>query len=128
MPDLSGYRFTATHEWVRIDAGGATVGISDGAQAQLGDVIFVELPAVGTRLHAGEKFGVVESVKAASDLYAPVTGTVSDVNAALADNPELVNQSPYEAGWMLTLADVEEGGAALMDERAYLAQAEGEAG
>jgi glycine cleavage system H protein len=83
---------------------------------------------VGTRLHAGEKFGVVESVKAASDLYAPVTGTVSDVNAALADNPELVNQSPYEAGWMLTLADVEEGGAALMDERAYLAQAEGEAG
>jgi glycine cleavage system H protein len=124
MLDLSGYRFTATHEWVRLDARGATVGISDGAQSQLGDVIFAELPAVGTRLRAGEKFGVVESVKAASDLYTPVTGTVSEVNGALADSPERVNQSPYEAGWMLKLTDVEEGGVALMDETAYLAQAE----
>jgi glycine cleavage system H protein len=124
MPDLSGYRFTATHEWVRHDAGKVTVGISDGAQAQLGDVIFVELPAVGTRLRAGVKFGVVESVKAASDLYSPVSGTVSGVNDALTDTPELVNQSPYEAGWMVELTDVEDGGTELMDEAAYLAQAD----
>ncbi|MGD0832820.1 MAG: glycine cleavage system protein GcvH [Candidatus Dormibacteria bacterium] len=124
MPDLSGYRFTQTHEWVRLDAGTATVGISDGAQSQLGDVIFVELPAVGTRLRAGERFGVVESVKAASDLYAPLGGTVSEVNGTLAASPERVNHSPYEDGWMIRLTDVDESGASLMDEAAYLAQAE----
>jgi glycine cleavage system H protein len=121
MPDLSGYRFTQTHEWVRLEARTATVGISDGAQSQLGDVIFVELPAVGTRLRAGERFGVVESVKAASDLYAPVAGTVS---GALAAGPERVNQSPYAEGWMIKLTDVDESGATLMDEAAYLAQSE----
>ena len=119
MPDLAGYRFTATHEWVRVDDGRATVGISDHAQSQLGDVIFVELPPVGAALAAGDKFGAVESVKAASDLYTPVSGTVVEVNSALEDHPELVNNDPYGGGWMLRLEDVSGGGAELMDERAY---------
>lgn len=121
MPDLSMYRFTATHEWVRVDDGQATVGISDHAQSQLGDVIFVELPAVGAALKPGEKFGAVESVKAASDLYTPVAGTVVEVNAALEDQPELVNNDPYGAGWMVRLSDVSQEGAELMDESAYTA-------
>ena len=119
MPDLSAYRFSATHEWVQVADGRATVGISDHAQAQLGDVIFIELPAVGATLAAGEKFGAIESVKAASDLYAPVGGTVVEVNAALEDQPELVNNDPYGGGWMLRLGDVTGGGAELMDEAAY---------
>lgn len=121
MPDLAAYRFTSTHEWVRLDGGGATVGISDHAQSQLGDVIFVELPAVGTVLAHGDKFGAIESVKAASDLYAPVGGTVVEVNTALEDQPELVNNDPYEGGWMLRLDNVSEEGAALLDEAAYTA-------
>lgn len=119
MADLSSYRFTATHEWVRLENGGATIGISDHAQAQLGDVIFVELPAVGAALGAGEKFGAIESVKAASDLYAPVGGTVAAVNAALEDQPELVNNDPYGAGWMLRLEAAGDEAAQLMDEAAY---------
>ena len=119
MPDLAAYRFTSTHEWVRVDDGGATVGISDHAQSQLGDVIFVELPAVGTALGQGDKFGAIESVKAASDLYSPVAGTVIEVNAALEDQPELVNNEPYAGGWMLRLENVSDDDAALMDEEAY---------
>lgn len=119
MPDLSGYRFTATHEWVETADGGARVGITDFAQAQLGDVIFLELPEVGATLAAGERFGTVESVKAASDLYSPVGGRVAEVNGTIADAPELVNQDPYGAGWLLRLEDVDEAGAKLLDEAAY---------
>jgi len=119
MADLSAYRFTATHEWVKVEDGTATVGISDHAQSQLGDVIFLELPAVGTALDPGAKFGVIESVKAASDLYAPVGGTVSEVNDGLADKPELVNNDPYGQGWMLKLSDVKESGVELVDEAGY---------
>ena len=119
MPDLAAYRFTSTHEWVRRDNGGATVGISDHAQSQLGDVIFIELPAVGAALAPGDKFGAIESVKAASDLYTPVGGTVVEVNTALEDQPELVNNDPYGGGWMLRLENVSEEGAGLMDEAAY---------
>jgi glycine cleavage system H protein len=124
MPDLSGYRFTPTHEWVRRDGDTATVGISDHAQAQLGDVIFLDLPAVGARLTAGERFGAIESVKAASDLFAPVSGTVSEFNETLTDAPERVNTSPYEDGWLLRLRDVTEGDLELVDEATYLARAE----
>jgi len=81
VPDLSGFRFTATHEWVETVDGGARVGITDFAQAQLGDVIFLEMPEVGTTLKAGDRFGVIESVKAASDLFVPVGGRVAEVNA-----------------------------------------------
>jgi len=119
MPDLSNTRFAATHEWVTVQDGKATVGITDHAQAQLGDVIFVELPPVGTSLRAGDKFGVIESVKAASDLYLPVTGTVEEVNEALANRPEVVNSDPYGEGWMLRLDGVEVGGVELMDEKTY---------
>jgi glycine cleavage system H protein len=124
MPDLSGYRFTSTHEWVRRDGDTATVGISDHAQAQLGDVIFLDLPSVGAKLTAGARFGAIESVKAASDIYAPVTGTVTEVNESLAETPERVNTSPYEDGWLVRLGDVVDGELDLLDEAAYLAQAE----
>jgi len=119
VADLSNYRFTASHEWVRIEGPTATVGISDHAQAQLGDVIFLELPAVGTEVKAGAKFGAIESVKAASDLYAPVTGTVAEVNAALTERPELVNSDPYGEGWMLRLDSANADGADLLDEAGY---------
>ncbi len=119
MADLSNYRFTASHEWVRIEGSTATVGISDHAQAQLGDVIFLELPAVGTEVKAGAKFGAIESVKAASDLYAPVAGTVAEVNAALTERPELVNSDPYGEGWMLRLDSASADGADLLDEAGY---------
>ena len=124
MPDLSGYRFTPTHEWVRREGDTATVGISAHAQAQLGDVIFLDLPAVGAKLTAGERFGAIESVKAASDLYAPVSGTVSEFNETLTDSPERVNASPYAEGWLLRLRDVTDGGVELVDEATYLARAE----
>jgi len=119
VPDLSSYRFTSTHEWVRSVDGGVRVGISDYAQAQLGDVIFLELPDVGSTLAPGDRFGVIESVKAASDLYAPVGGRVAEVNPVLADTPETVNSDPYQAGWMLRLEDVVEGGVELLDEASY---------
>ena len=119
MADLSNYRFTPSHEWVRVEGSKATVGISDHAQAQLGDVIFLELPPVGTEVKAGAKFGAIESVKAASDLYAPVGGTVAEVNGALTDHPELVNADPYGDGWMLRLNDASDDGADLLDEAGY---------
>jgi glycine cleavage system H protein len=119
VPDLSAFRFTATHEWVETVDGGARVGITDFAQAQLGDVIFLELPEVGATLKAGERFGTVESVKAASDLYVPVGGRVAEVNGALGDAPELVNQDPYGAGWLLRLEAVDEAGSKLLDETEY---------
>jgi glycine cleavage system H protein len=116
VPDLSGYRFTASHEWID---GSSRVGISDYAQAQLGDVIFLELPEVGRTLSAGERFGVIESVKAASDLYSPVGGRVAEVNQALVDAPEKVNAEPYGQGWLIRLEDVDEAGAELLDLAAY---------
>ena len=94
-------QYIDTHEWIRVADG--RVGISAFAQDELGDVVFVELPEVGTDLAKDEEFGVVESIKAVSDLYAPVSGTVTAVNDALADSPELVNEDPYGEGWMLEL-------------------------
>ena len=120
MPDLSEYRFTESHEWVHLEGGVATVGISDHAQSELGDVIFVELPAVGAVLKPGEKFGTIESVKAASDLYAPVGGTVTGVNDQLGDAPERVNADPYGEGWMIRLNNVDDS-ATLLDEAGYRA-------
>lgn len=100
----SDLKYAKSHEWLKVAADGtALVGITDHAQNSLGDITFVQLPKVGTALRAGETFGVVESVKAASDVYAPVAGTVLEINPALDANPEKVNQSPYEAGWMLKL-------------------------
>ena len=97
-------RYAKSHEWLKVAADGtALVGISDYAQNSLGDITFIQLPKVGASIKAGETFGVVESVKAASDVYAPVAGTVVEINKALEANPEKVNGSPYADGWMLKL-------------------------
>lgn len=95
----SNLRYASTHEWAALDDDVATVGISDFAQESLGDVVFVELPEVGQLVRAGEEAAVVESVKAAADVYSPVTGTVLAVNEALGEAPELVNEAPYGDGW-----------------------------
>ena len=99
-PDL---QYTKEHEWARIEGTRIVVGITDFAQEELGDVVFVELPPVHTTVEANGTFGVVESVKAVSDLYAPVSGTVIAVNHALEDRPELVNEAPYGDGWMIAI-------------------------
>lgn len=97
----SALMFTETHEWVLDNGDGTvTIGISNQAQQLLGDVVFVDLPEVGDGTEAGEAFSLVESVKAASDLYAPVTGEIIEINEELADSPELINESPYSAGWI----------------------------
>jgi glycine cleavage system H protein len=96
-------RYLETHEWARTEDGTVRVGISDFAQDELGDVVFVELPEAGTEVTAGEAFGVVESIKAVSDLYAPVSGTVEATNERLFDEPELVNEDPFGDGWMLAV-------------------------
>ena len=97
-------RYTKQHEWVRLEGDRATIGITDYAQQQLGDIVFVELPPVGKTFEKGEPFGVVESVKAVADLYAPIGGEVVEVNAGLADRPEQVNEDCYGDGWMVVLA------------------------
>ena len=113
-------RYTKAHEWVRLDGDLATVGITKYAADQLGDVVFVELPDAGRALDQFAAFGVVESVKAVSDLYAPVAGDVAETNAALADAPELVNQDPFGAGWMIRIRVSNEGQVAeLLDAAAY---------
>lgn len=104
-------KYGSTHEWARLEADGTvTVGISDHAQEALGDVVFVELPEVGAELNASEEAGVVESVKAASDYYAPISGEVIAVNQQLEDEPEIINSEPYDDGWIFKLkpADVSE--------------------
>ncbi len=117
---MSGLKYSKDHEWVRVDGDVGTVGISDYAQEQLGDVVYVELPEVGRTVAQNEEAAVVESVKAASEVYAPVSGEVAEVNQALEDDPALVNGDPTGAGWFLKLrlsAPGELDG--LMDEAAY---------
>ena len=113
-------KYTREHEWCRIKDRRAVVGITDHAQDQLGDIVYVELPAVGDPVKKGESFGVVESTKAVSELFAPVTGKVVEVNDPLSDAPESINEDPYEEGWMIKVemsdaAEVE----ALLDAAAY---------
>ncbi len=98
-----GLKYSREHEWVKVVGSVAIVGITDFAQSELGDVVYVELPEVGVEVEANNTFGVVESVKAVSDLYAPVTGTVTEVNEELNDAPELVNSDPFEDAWMLRI-------------------------
>jgi glycine cleavage system H protein len=115
-------RFTKDHEWIRLEGDVATVGITDHAQTALGDVVFVDLPEAGRDVTEGEAIAVVESVKAASDVYAPVAGRVVESNAALAENPALVNTAPTGEGWFFKLEGVDAATvAALMDEAAYAA-------
>jgi len=113
-------RYTKDHEWIKVEGGIGIVGITEYAQGELGDVVFVELPAAGTAVKAHATFGTIEAVKAVSDLYAPVSGTVTEVNPELAKTPEIVNKDPYGKGWMvkIRIADPSEV-AALMDASAY---------
>ena len=116
---MAGRFYTKTHEWLTAEGKTVTIGITDFAQAQLGDVVFLELPNPGRKLEAGESFGVVESVKAASDLYSPVSGRVSAVNDKLAGKPELINSDPYGDGWILKLELAGELPKDMLDEAAY---------
>jgi glycine cleavage system H protein len=112
---------------VQVDGDVATIGITDFAQSQLGDVVFLELPSVGRMLEAGDSFGVVESVKAASDLYSPVAGAVVEVNEALGDAPETVNREPFGGGWLIKVRLNGDLGEGLLDEAGYKALTEGQA-
>jgi glycine cleavage system H protein len=119
------YRYTKEHEWIDAKNDSATIGITDYAQHELGDVVFVEVPAVGTKITAGKTFGSVESVKAVSDIYAPVSGEVTEPNAALTNTPDLINTDPHGAGWLIKIklsntAEVN----SLMDAAAYEAYIE----
>ncbi|MFN7977932.1 MAG: glycine cleavage system protein GcvH [Vicinamibacterales bacterium] len=115
----SDLKYTKDHEWVRIDGSTGTVGITHFAQQQLGDVVYVDLPEVGTTLTVGQAFGTIESVKAVSELFAPVAGTVTEVNTALKDRPDAVNSQPHES-WMIKVALSNAGDAdALLDSAAY---------
>jgi glycine cleavage system H protein len=112
--------YTDEHEWIDVEGESATVGITDYAQEQLGDIVFVELPSVGTELEKGGDAAVVESVKAASDVYSPISGEVTEVNGALEDEPALVNSSPEEEGWFFRLSITDSSELkGLMDENAY---------
>ena len=117
---MSEMRFSKDREWIRTDGDGATIGITDHAQNALGDVVFVDLPELGRIVASGEACAVVESVKAASDVYAPIAGKIIEVNSALSDDPGLVNREPTEGGWFFRIepADADEI-AVLMDEGAY---------
>lgn len=113
-------RYTKDHEWVRLEGSTATIGITDFAQRELGDIVYVEVETVGKALHANDVFGTVEAVKTVSDLFLPVSGTITELNEALANSPELVNTDPYGEGWMVKMtvdntADVDQ----LLDARAY---------
>lgn len=115
-------RYAASHEWIKVEDGTGTVGISDHAQSELSDVVFVELPRVGAKVSAGAVVATIESVKAASDIYTPVSGEIAEVNAELAKKPELVNKDPYGAAWLfkVKLSAPEEAGK-LLDAAAYKA-------
>ncbi|MEQ8964240.1 MAG: glycine cleavage system protein GcvH [Azospirillaceae bacterium] len=122
---MSTTKFTKDHEWIRVENGVATVGITDHAQNQLGDIVFVELPEIGKDVAKGDDAAVVESVKAASEVYAPVAGKVTEVNEALADDPSLVNTDPTGGGWFLKLEIADPSQLdGLMDEAAYASYVE----
>jgi glycine cleavage system H protein len=119
-------RYSSDHEWARVEDGVVRIGITDYAQDALGDVVFVQVPTVGTEVKAGERFSEVESTKSVSDIYAPITGTIVEVNSDLADEPQRVNEDPYGEGWLCVLepADLSELDA-LLDAAAYQALVEG---
>jgi glycine cleavage system H protein len=118
--NLTARKYSKDHEWVKVDGKVATVGITDFAQAALGDVVFADLPEVGRSLASGESFGSVESVKAASDVYSPISGKVTEVNSKLKDEPSLLNKSPYDDAWLVKLnISNEQDLSKLMDHAAY---------
>lgn len=113
-------KYTQDHEWAKLDGGIATIGITDHAQSALGDVVFVDLPKVGRSLKKGETFGVVESIKAVSDLYSPVSGKVTGVNSALTDDPSTINRDPHQTAWLIKIEVTDPASLSdLMDAQAY---------
>ncbi|MCK3770372.1 glycine cleavage system protein GcvH [Microbacterium aerolatum] len=125
MTDLSALKYTDEHEWLAVDGTTATVGITDYAADKLGDVVFVELPAVGIEITAGSVVGEIESTKSVGELYAPLAGTVVEVNDAVVDDPSLVNAEPFEGGWLIKLTIADGAADELLDRDAYTALTEG---
>jgi glycine cleavage system H protein len=114
------YRYTKDHEWIKLDGSAATIGITDYAQHELGDVVYVELPKPGAEIKAGQSFGTVESVKAVSEIYAPVSGQITEINSPLSDSPEKVNQDPHGSAWLVKVRVTDPKEVAnLMDATAY---------
>ncbi|GAA3915624.1 glycine cleavage system protein GcvH [Microbacterium invictum] len=126
MTDLNALKYTAEHEWIAVDGDTATIGITDYAADQLGDVVYVDLPAVGSELSAGDVCGEIESTKSVGELYAPLSGTVVEVNEAIVDDPSLVNDDAF-AGWLMKLSVTPGDADGLLDRAAYVALTGGEA-
>jgi len=114
------YRYTKDHEWIKVEGPAGTIGITDYAQSELGDVVFAELPKVGATMKAGESFGTIESVKAVSEIFTPVSGEITEINSKLVDTPEIINKDPHGSAWLvkIRLSDPKEV-SALMDAAAY---------
>ena len=125
MTDLTALKYTEEHEWVALDGDVATVGITDYAADKLGDVVYVDLPAVGSTVTANTVCGEIESTKSVGELYAPVTGTVVEINDDAVDDPSLVNTAPFEGGWLLKVAVADGALDGLLDRDAYVALTEG---
>lgn len=117
----SGYYYTKEHEWIKIEGDLALVGITDFAQGELGDVVFIQLPEVGSKAKQGESFGTIEAVKAVADLYSPISGEVVEVNSELAGTPEIINREPYSGGWIVKIrpSNLEHDRAELLSPEAY---------
>jgi glycine cleavage system H protein len=115
-----GLKYTKDHEWAKIDGGVATVGVTDHAQRELGDIVFVELPKQGAKVEAGQSFGTIEAVKTVAELYSPVTGTITEVNTTLSGDAGVINQDPYGKGWIVKIK-VDKSPSDLMDPAAYKA-------
>ena len=125
MTDLNTLRYSEEHEWVAVDGESATIGITDFAADALGDIVFVELPAVGTAISANSVVGEIESTKSVGELYAPVDGTVVEINDAVVDDPSLVNSAPFDGGWLIRISIAEGAVDGLLDRDAYVALTEG---
>ncbi len=129
MTDLSALKYTEEHEWIAADDGTVTIGITDYAAGQLGDIVFVDLPEVGTEITAGEVCGEIESTKSVGDFFAPITGTVVEVNQDVIDDPSIVNSAPFEGGWLIKVeaSDSVDGVDDLLEREAYVALTGGDA-
>jgi glycine cleavage system H protein len=113
-------KYTKEHEWIRIDGNTGMIGITDYAQGELGDIVYVDTPAAGTKVEKGKSFGTIEAVKAVSEIFSPVSGEITETNADLKNNPEIVNKDPYGKGWMVKVSIADEGQLAdLLDAKAY---------
>lgn len=119
VPD--GLKYTKDHEWAKFEDGTAVIGVTDHAQRELGDIVFVELPKVGNKVEAGQSFGTIEAVKTVAELYAPVSGVISEVNAALSGDAGVINQDPYGTGWIIKVKTDKPAYEGLMDAAAYKA-------